>query len=248
MEAYIDESGDEGTEGRGTRWLVFGCACVADAEVERFTQMLHAARMLLGRGHPRDIHCREMRHADRKGILQFLSAPAMDWCGTIVATDTTKQLPGSWLRHPAYQYNYALRYGIERVSSRAAELGEQATIYIEQRRNFDLADFRFYMTKLKRRGERRIDWAFVDPVRIHVAQRTAQVGLCVADALAHAGFKSLEPDPWWGHFECGYLEIMKGKLWRGPGTSNSIHQYGFVLMPAPAWGTLVAEYPWVRDL
>ena len=31
MIAYIDESGDEGTDGKGSRWLILGCAMVSDS-------------------------------------------------------------------------------------------------------------------------------------------------------------------------------------------------------------------------
>ena len=72
------------------------------------------------------------------------------WHGVVVASDTTKIIPGSGLSTPRVQYNYAARYVIERISARAAQLQEEATIYFEDRRNFNLVEFRDIEAREKR--------------------------------------------------------------------------------------------------
>jgi hypothetical protein len=244
MEAYIDESGDEGTGGRGSRWLVFGCAMASASELPLLASTVDAASAILGhrsgRGRRR-IHFRRLAHHDKRGVLKFLAIA--DWLAIIVASDTTSITPGSYLVRPEYQYNYALRYVIERVSQRAEEIREAASIYIDSRRNFDLQRFRTYMILLKNRGAPRIRWQYVDPGRIYTATHAQRPNLALADGLAHAGFKALEPDEWWGHNELAYLDEVKGRLWRGPAAANRIHDYGFVLMPTPSGAALLQSIP-----
>lgn len=211
--------------------------------------MVDRASLILGHRSgraKRRIHFRDLPHHDKRGVLHFLANA--DWLGMIVASDTTSILPDSYLKVPGYQYNYALRYVIERLSQSAEEIGEPATIYIDQRRNFDLDRFRSYMTLLRNRRAPRIRWQYVDPRRICTASYAQQPNLVVADGVAHAGFKALEPDEYWDHCELAYLEEVKHKLWRGPAGANRIHDYGFVLMPTPQWGRFVAEYPWLQAL
>ena len=110
MHAYIDESGDEGTAGRGSRWLTFGVVCVADAHVADLEELARTAQTAVGKGKP--IHFNEMTHPDRKGVARLLGIAAAPWVGIIIASDTQKVQPGSHLKHPRYQYNYALRYAL----------------------------------------------------------------------------------------------------------------------------------------
>lgn len=247
MEAYIDESGDEGTDGRGTRWLTFGAVCVSDKDVQTLAALVEASCKTLGGGAHRDIHFNRLTHDDRKGVVNLLALEEAPWTGIVVASDTSRIQPGSALRYPRYQYNYALRYAMERISLRAAQLREPATIYIEDRRNFNIDEFRKYLALLRDRETARFDWRYLDPARIHVAHRRQRRGLCVADALAHAAFKALEPDRKWRHYETSYLRGFAPKLWRGPqGTSLFVH--GLLTMPTSAWGIVIQEYDWMLGL
>jgi hypothetical protein len=101
--AYIDDSGDEGTQGRGSRWLVFGCAMVSDNELAATRQVAQAACAALGGRRPRWIHFKDMSHDDKHGVIEILKKGA--WEGVIVASDTTQAQ--SMLTKSRYQYNYA---------------------------------------------------------------------------------------------------------------------------------------------
>ena len=247
MIAYVDDAGDEGTRGSGTRWLVFGCAMVADADVPSARSGAEAAGIVVGRGEPRWLHFRDLQHDDRLGAIDYLCS--QPWLGVIVATDTTRVKEGSALWQPSYQYNYAARYVVERISRRAEELGEEAIIYFEHRRNFDLLAFRRYIDLLLARRDPRLNPACISSARIFQMPKGDDSLLCIADGLEHAGFRALEPHRFWRRHERAYLNAFLPRIWRGPVGEENIHVWGFVLMPTKLWGGLfISEYPWIRDL
>jgi hypothetical protein len=246
--AYIDESGDPGTRGHGSRWLVLAAAMMADADklatraaVEQALKKAHGGRRSI-------LHFTEMSHDDKRGCIELLKrAP---WTGTIVAADTTKVHSDSRLVEPQFQYNYVARYIVERISARGTELGEPATIYFECGRHLRLSDFQQYIARLIEQGRPEIDPAVVAPGRIHQLAKKDEPLLSVADALAHAAFRALEPHRTWRHYERAYLDALIPKLWHGPmGARQSLRRWGLVLMPTALWHSeFVRDYPWLREL
>ena len=192
------------------------------------------------------IHFKDLTHPAKKGILNLLKQA--DWEGLVVASDTTKPYASSWLTRPEYQYNYALRYVIERITQYAAAIGETIDeIAIEHRRNFDIDGFRAYLTRLRARSDPHFQWGVFDVARVVVKKKAQEPRLCLADGLAHAGFKALEPDRAWGHYETSYLDLVLDKLWQGP-NGGLLHQHGFVLMPTAQWESFASQYPWLLTL
>lgn len=248
MLAYIDESGDPGTRGHGSRWLVLAAAMIADADelatraaVEQALKKAHGGRRPI-------LHFTEMSHDDKRGSIELLKqAP---WTGTIVAADTTKVHPDSRLVEPRFQYNYVARYVVERISARATELGEPATIHFECGRHLHLPDFRQYIARLIEQGRPEINPAVVAPDRIHQLAKKDDPLLSLADALAHGAYRALEPHRKWGLYEPAYLDALIPKLSRGPmGARQSLRRWGLVLMPTALWHSeFVRDYPWLREL
>ena len=131
---------------------------------------------------------------------------------------------------------------------RASILKEPATIYFEHRRNFDLEAFREYVDLLLHRGEPRLNPEWISPERIHVMAKGVDECLCIADGLAHAAYKALEPHRTWHIFETAYIEGFKPALWKGPPGEENLFEWGFVLMPTSAFDNFVKEYPWLINL
>lgn len=151
------------------------------------------------------------------------------------------------LRKPIYQYNYALRYLIERVSKYAASKAERAVVIIEKRRNFDLDEFRRYMNLLRSRNDANFEWRWFSPDDLRVEDKRSCSELCVADALAHGLFKALEPDRKWRNLEPVYFEALQPKLWTGT-KHDQLMDNGLVLMPRSDFGTYLQEYNWLAAL
>ena len=247
MKAYIDESGDEGTINKGSRWLLFGCAMIADSDLEatRGTVQL-ACTIAPNKRNPKTLHFKDINHDDKRGLISVISKGP--WSGVVVASDTTMVHANSWLAKPIIQYNYAARYVIERVSMKASILKEPATIYFEARRNFNLKAFREYIDLLLYRGDHRLNPDWISPERIHIMEKGVDECLCIADGLANAAYKALEPHRTWGTFETAYIEGFKPALWMGPPGEENLLEWGFVLMPTPAFEGFVMEYPWIINL
>jgi len=246
MLAFIDESGDEGTGGRGSRWLVFGCAMVSQQEAVPTKNTARTAAALATTGRQRWLHFVDMSHDDKHGAIDVLCLGR--WHGVIVATDTSALLPGSRLKDPGSQYRYAARYVIERISAYASELREPATIFFEHRRSFDFGALLRYIDLLRTAGGR-IESQWIDPARISQLGKGTDETLCIADALAYAGFRALEPHRLWKRYERSYLDALMPRLWRGPTGRENLHTWGLVLMPTSLWGSkFVREYPWLRAL
>jgi hypothetical protein len=246
--AYIDESGDEGTLGNGSRWLVFGCVMVPDTGATTTRAVAQSACIAIGTpSSPKWVHFDDLDHDGRHVCLEiFDEAP---WDAVIVASDTTSVRAGSILYKPVIQYRYPAMYTVERISARAVELGEQATIYFEHRNAFDLIAFRDYVRRVLSNGSSRLDARVIDPARIHLMPKGNDPILCIADAVAFAGSRVLNGHRKWRRYEPSYFGVVEPRLWRGPTGRENVHAWGLVLMPTDQWGGRFAkEYPWILQL
>ena len=106
-----------------------------------------------------------------------------------------------------------------------------------------------YVQRIIVRAPTMVDPKVIDPSRIDKIPKGSDEILCIADALAHAGYRALEPHRVWKRLERSYFDAFDHKLWRGPRGKQNIHLWGFVLMPTDRWGTqFVKEYPWILSL
>jgi hypothetical protein len=174
---------------------------------------------------------------------------AAPWEAVIVASDTTKLLNESRLDRPKVQTNYALRYVVERLTSYADAVGEDVeAVVLEESGRFSLVDFIGYMRRLQEKRDPLITWSKFDPSVVVTKGKREEPLLSIADGMAHAGFRALEPDKRWGQCETDYLNTVRGHLWKGPTGSQSIARYGFVLMPTSERAGFQQEYPWLEGM
>ena len=73
MIAYIDESGDERTDGRGSRWLILGCAMVSDSVLVATRDNVRLASTLVRRNNPKNLHFKDLSHDDRRGAISVIT-------------------------------------------------------------------------------------------------------------------------------------------------------------------------------
>lgn len=248
MRVYVDESGDTGTNGKGSRWLVFGCVLVSkdhDTEVRRTLE--DAETNLKQRGKKWKIHFSNYKHTDKIGVLNLLCA--CDWHAIVVASDTTKIKDGSQLENPTSHYNYALRYAIERITRYAKDLNERIDeLIIEQRGNFKIDDFRQYLTVLKTHEHYGIEWDYLEPSAVMTKYKTEEALLRYSDGVANAVYKALEPDHEWGICELAYLRMVNDKLWANPIDGQTVYNFGLTLMPTAIKHEFAREYTWLSDM
>lgn len=227
LRVLVDESGDPGTRGKGTRWLVLagvaesGAPGVLELAVEEARahvrqSVLHLANVTFGR--------RKLR-----AYLTLADAP---FEAIVVAADTTAVYPASGLTQPRRQYEYALRLLIERASELAADRGALLEVVVEQSDHLDLVDFQRQIDQLaaNRRRRGRMRWGAVATERINFAAPSDEPCLGVADAVAFAYRHALEPPQPWDGTAFIFADILQPHLRRG-GVPPRVYQHGLTLLP-----------------
>lgn len=246
MKVVIDESGDEGTSGRGTRWLAFGSAFIPNSALNGIRDAIQEAAARVNRRRP-FVHFSRLSHQNKRGVLGICCR--CSWECALVPTDTTKILEGSHLRIPEFQFNYALRYAIERATQFAEFKDEPISeLVIERRRNLSASGLSRYLKRIRRAGDPRIRWNFLEAGAIKIRSKKNEPLLSLADSLAHSIFRALEPDRQWGQIEPSYVLQLREKLWGGIGTQRAILGNGLVLMPTSEFRQFVEEYAWLREI
>jgi hypothetical protein len=247
--AFVDESGDPGTGGRGSRWLAIACAIVPDAERKTEVEALlqEVANRAAG-GRP--LHFTRMSHDNKRAAYSRLNTA--EWLGIIALSDTTKPLPRRLL-NPSDHYNDVLTEVLRRILWRAQELDEVPDVFIDRREGrFDLNLFKAHLAEINTDEDPYTDWTRLDLERIRTAEPADEWCLCLADGLAHAAHKALEPNSWAGP-ELTYLELCRQRLWRrdrsggryGLPEAAPLIGNGLVLMPAAEVWELIREHRWL---
>ena len=242
MRAYIDESGDPGTRGSGSRWLALGCVMLADGAAPAVEAAVRRARDIIGGRSLSNLHFNELHHDDKVGALNLVAAEP--WTGVVVAFDKSKITPGSRLNEPRSLYNYAARFLMERVADYAEIIQEPARVYFERSRVFNLDEFTGYINRVKSQDEAKANFRLISPELMRVIQKGDAPELEIADGVAYAAFRALEPHRKWGHLEPAYLNILLPKLLRNASTGQLVGQ-GLILMPADHTDSFRNEYSWI---
>lgn len=229
IHALIDESGDAGTGGKGSRWLVI--ALVLDlGRSGELAAHLDGIREVAQR--QRDfLHFADMKSLSRKLVAyQMLAAAPLSTI--IVAIDTAAIGPGQRLAKPGRLYRYGLLLALERGSQIAAALGRPLRVTIEGSDYLDVGRFRRQLEGLRRvpRAMPAMRWEMLDPAAVAVAGKRGEFLLGAADGAAHAFYRAIEPvfagDP----STAMYADILLPTLWRGPDDSR-IFRNGFAFAP-----------------
>ena len=215
LPGLVDESGDAGVGGKGSRWLVI--ALVLDlGEPGELAGCLAAIREVAQRQRA-VLHFAGMKSAERKlAAYQMLAAAPISTI--IVAVDTTVISPDYPSERPGRLYRYGLLLALERASLAAAAFGRPLQITIEDSNYLDIGPFRAQLE-----GQRAVPaatpamrWDMLDPADIAVADKDGEFLLGAADGAAHAFAM--------------YADILFPTLWRGPDDSR-IFRNGFAFVP-----------------
>lgn len=248
MKVYVDASGDSGTKGKGTRWLVIAAAADFSTNGE-LADCLQSLRVQSPHPDELPIHFTGRAHVYKRAVLEGVMQH--DWIGIVVASDTrdVRQATDFGLAIPQRHYNYAMSYVLERASQLAKSRGEDLEFIIEEAGNFNDQSFKEYVTHIRDfpRSPDHMAWDVVDIDRIYAVPKQSEHLLSVADGLAHSFYLALEPDRTWQSLEPYYARIVAPKLWCWPQTRTALRK-GFTFMPTPQTTRLLAEYPDIASL
>lgn len=229
LHALIDESGDAGTAGKGSRWLVIALTLDLGRPGE-LAAHLDAIREVAQRQRA-FLHFADMKSLSRK-LLAYQMLAAAPLSTIIVAIDTAAISPGQRLARPGRLYRYGLLLALERASQIAAALGRPLEVTIEGSDYLDLDRFRRQLEGLRRVPDAMpaMRWDLLAPSRIAVSGKRGEFLLGAADGAAHAFYRAIEPAFAGDPTAMMYADILLPTLWRGPDDSR-IFRNGFTFAP-----------------
>ncbi|HEX6944302.1 MAG TPA: DUF3800 domain-containing protein [Gemmatimonadaceae bacterium] len=214
---YIDESGNTGFGATAGDWFVLS-AVVSRASFDLAAMgVVDAALSKLwpaGRNPPH-IHTTNLSH-DRKVAWMTLIAGCR--CRLVSVIMHKRSLDRSIFGKANLLYSYTTKMLLERVTmlcdSHHDGTGDgTADIYFSQRHNRLLPEIVQYIRRL-RRVSQNIKWSVVREPQIYVRPTPSMKGLQVADAVAHAFYRSVQPNEF-GNVEPRYAGILRPIVHRG---------------------------------
>lgn len=257
LNAYIDESGDEGWRKVGQRahgapdasseWLILAAAISPEEmdaknmriidELRRTTKKTQSRKPLKWRALGND-HFKKRQVADTLGEQRsLLYSVAALWKPALV-----ERAPG--LRKPGYLYHLTGRYLVERLSwlawERSGSARRQVNLLFESRQQTSYAALEQYVRRIEADPEASIETGSIGDVRpINPSVKGAQV----ADLVAGAVQDALEPNHR-GDTENDYLLRFRKRLYCKP--DKRLVSYGLKVFPPEALNE--PRYSWLRDL
>jgi hypothetical protein len=257
LNAYIDESGDEGWKkvGQGARgvldasseWLILAAAISLDEWDAKNMQVIDELRVKVKRSQSRrplkwrdlgNDHYKKRMVADvLGGHPRLLYSVAALWKPALA-----ESAPG--LRKQGYLYHTTGRYLIERLSwlawHRSGSARRQVNLLFESRQQTSYSDLEAYVRKIEADPEASIEDGSIGEVRpVNPSIKGAQV----ADLVAGATSDALEPNHR-GDIEPDYLQRIRGRLYCKPG--KEVLKYGLKIFPHEALDH--PRYSWLSDL
>lgn len=257
LNAYIDESGDEGWRKVGQRaqgakdasseWLILAAAVSPEEtdaknmrvidQLRESTKKSQSRKPLKWRGLEND-HYKKRMVADTLGAQQgLLYSVAALWKPALA-----EKAPG--LRKPGYLYHLTGRYLIERLSwlawDRKGSMRREVNLLFESRQQTSYADLESYVRKIEGDPLASIESGSVGDIRpINPSIKGAQV----ADLVAGAVQDALEPNHR-GDIEPDYLQRLRKRLYCKP--NGDLLSYGLKVFPPEVKD--LPRYSWLRDL
>lgn len=253
LNAYIDESGDEGftrlgwrargVESASTEWLILGAVIVpAEVDAER-TAVVAELRDVVNRTQSRKpLHWRDLRndHSKKRRAMDLLSKQRFRYAVVAMHKPPLEASGSALARKKGYLYNYASRFLIERLSWMAQDHQRRVNLYFESRATTSYGGLQSYIKTLERDNSSRIPAGIIGDVRpVSPTMKGAQL----ADFYVSATAEALEPDLD-GYTEPDYFLRVRKQIYRHP--QRSVFGYGFKVFPDSSAD--VTQYPWMASL
>ena len=227
LNAYIDESGDEGFRKLGERgkgaadasseWLVLAGVLMFEEQDRERTQLVNRLRDELKRKPPKPLHWRDLRNDQgrkRRAVALMAAEPlhfslVALWKPGIVGRSTVLA------ENKGYLYNYAARFLIERLSFFAERARRELNLMFESRATTSYADLERYVSEIQKDPQCRIPPNTIHGVSpVNANRKGAQIADFYASACAEAFERT--PD---GYIEEEHLLRLKHQLYRPSGSS-----------------------------
>jgi len=251
MIALIDDTGDPGTGGAGRPWFGYVSLAIPNAHIaDAFAFRDKAATLMAGSsGRPENWHAADRNLDDVFGTLHLMANEFGGWSWHAVLSNTTMstRTTAEYIHDPSEHRYWVLLWLLERISWLAEGRNEKASVYVERCGAINEPDLRDRYKRGLPRG-RGANQKYLEPDSIHIAEPSKMHLLNLADAIAYAVGKAVNPHPRRGETFPEYLRVVWPRVWVGPVWGNrSLGTNGFVLLPVGRRAEHLESLPFVTE-
>jgi hypothetical protein len=224
MYAYIDESGDDGIGGKGSKWFVITALIANQEEATALGNTYHRIKQRINLDINKVIHWSELNHLRKKAVVEELANNEFSFCSVIVDTqhqdivNTSPKLGGRRL------YFYTFRRLVERITWYCDDKGYKVRLYPENRAGVKYEELSGYLSYIQSQPDCEIRKDCILVVRPKA--KTQSNLLQLADSVCGAVQNAVEHK--YGVIEDSYLLTLRDKLYRRGGNAFG---YGIKFMP-----------------
>jgi len=242
MYAYIDESGDEGTGGKGTKWFVITALIASQEEATALGYAYHRIKQRINLGADKPLHWYKLSHPRKKAIIEELANHDFSICSVLVDTQhqdiVNTSLKGKRL------YFYTFRRLVERITWYCDDKGYKVRLYAENKGGISYEELNVYLNYIQSQPDCEIRKGCILGVKPKSKTQSNLVQL--ADSVCGAVYNAVEYK--YGVIEDSHLLMLKDKLYRRGG---KVLGYGIKFMPhqsALIPQLLAGTYKWLDSI
>ncbi len=244
MYAYIDESGDEGIGGKGTKWFVITALIASQEEATALGYAYHRIKQRIDLDADKVLHWYKLSHPRKKAVVEELVNNDFSVCSVLVDTqhqdivNTSPKLEGKRL------YFYTFRRLVERITWYCNDKGYKVRLYPENKGGIKYEELNGYLNYIQSQPDCQIRKGCILGVRPIAKTQSNLVQL--ADSVCGAVYNAVEYK--YGVIEDSHLLMLKDKLYRREG---KVFGYGIKFMPHQSNlipQLLAGTYKWLNSI
>ena len=242
MYAYIDESGDDGTGGKGTKWFVITALIASQEEASALGYTYHRIKQRINLGADKVLHWYKLSHLRKKAVAEELANNDFSICSVLVDTQhqdiVNTSLKGKRL------YFYTFRRLVERITWYCDDKGYKVRIYAENKGGISYEELNVYLNYIQSQPDCEIRKGCI--LGVHPKAKTQSNLLQLTDCVCGAVYNAIEYK--YGVIEDSYLLMLKDKLYK---RSDKVFGYGIKFMPHKSKlipQILSGEYKWLNNI
>ena len=244
MYAYIDESGDEGIGGKGTKWFVITALIASQEEATALGYAYHRIKQRINLDANKVLHWSELSHPRKKAVVEELANNDFSICSVLADTqhqgivNTSPKLKGRRL------YFYTFRRLVERITWYCDDKSYKVRLYPENKAGVKCKELNGYLNYIQSQPDCEIRKGCILGVQPKAKPQSNLLQL--ADSVCGAVQNAVEYK--YGVIEDSYLLALKDKLYRRDG---KVFGYGIKFMPHKS--TLIPQllsgtYKWLNSI
>jgi len=243
MYAYIDESGDEGIGGKGTKWFIITALIANQEEAAALGNTYHRIKQRINVGANKVLHWSELSHSRRKAVTEELATNDFSICSVLVDTQH-QDIINTSLKLGGRLYFYTFRQLVERITWYCDDKGYKVRLYPENKAGIKYRELNGYLNYIQSQPDCEIRKGCILGVKPKSKSQSnlLQLADCVCGAVQNAvEYK-------YGVIEDSYLLMLKDKLYR---RSGKVFGYGIKFMPHKSKlipQLLIGTYKWLNSI